>query len=158
MSGIRCLRLGCIALVFVDKVVGGNEIVSIIIVPFGGRVLKVFGEFAILAMVALMDEHSCEVKFVSCELLNRLLSCRKKAVFSDFGSITGDVNDDLIIELAIIGSSNIKEVLKPLEVLGIGHVALLPQSIEVGLGLIESQWSSNRKLIVLIRLINAMVS
>ena len=108
----------------VDKVVGGNEIVRVIIVPFGVRVLKVFGEFAVSATVTLMDEHSYEVKFGSCELVNRLLSCGNSAVFSDFGSLAGDVSDGLIIELAIIGSGDINEILKPLKVLVIGHVGL----------------------------------
>ena len=42
------MRFGCIALVFVDKVVGGNEIVRIIII------LEVFGEFAVSDKISIL--------------------------------------------------------------------------------------------------------
>ena len=71
-----------------------------------------------------MDEHSREVEFGSCQLDKRLLVCGNSAVFSDFEAITGDVNDGLIMELAIIGSGDIYEILKPLKVPMIRHVCL----------------------------------
>ena len=120
--------------------VGGNEIVGIIIVAFGERVLEVFGGFPVLATVTLMDKHGREVKFGSGVLDHSLLGCSKSAVFSDFGfsSVAGDVNDGLIIELSIVCCGDIHEILKPLEVLVIVHIAL-SQGVEVGFGLIKCQ-------------------
>ena len=66
-----------------------------ITVPLDGKlVFKVFREFTVATAVTLMDEHSCKVEFGSCQLDNRLLV--------------------LIMELAIIGSGNNYEILKPL--------------------------------------------
>ena len=54
------------------------------------------------------------------------MSSSEDAVFGDYGfsSTAGDVNDGLIIALAIVGCGDIYEILKPLKVLMIGHVAL----------------------------------
>ena len=59
---------------------------------------------------------------------------------SSFGSLNGDVNDGLdVLQLTIVDSGNIHEILKPLvEVLMVRHLSL-PEVVEIGRRLVEGQ-------------------
>jgi hypothetical protein len=101
--------------------------------PLVKVILEFFQELAVSMTVALMEKHSGLIEFGCRALYIKLLLIGERFIRKTPGmSFFHDyIQDRLVIQLTIVGTGDIHQILKTLEVLVVCHVGL-PEGVEIG--------------------------
>ena len=113
-----------------DKMV--DKSFRIIIVAFGEVILELLQELTVSMTVALMKKHSGLIEFGRRAVYIKLLLIGERFIRKTGMSFFRDyIQDRLVIQLTIVGTGDIHQILKTLEVLVVCHVGL-PEGVEIG--------------------------
>ena len=98
--------------------ISGNKVIRVIIVSFSERIFEFFREFTVSTTVALCDIHGGQIEVTRSSLNNQLIFIKESVIgFTQMDLLDGNVNDRLVVPLAIISGCYINKVIVALQII-----------------------------------------
>ena len=103
--------------------IGFDESIGVIVIAFSEVILELLQELTVLTTVALMKKHSGLIEFGRRAVYIKLLLIGERFIRNTGMSFFRDyIQDRLVVQLTIVGTGDIHQILKTLEVLVVSHV------------------------------------
>ena len=95
--------------------IGFDESIRVVVIAFGKVILELVQELTVSTTVALMKEHSELIEFGGRAVYNKLLRFGDRFIRNTgMDSFLDDIEDRPVIQLTIVGTGNIHQILKTL--------------------------------------------